>query len=57
MDKDTLEASRELVHGVGIMVQEYLFDFPKYRDKYDMIEALDDAIQEIESWKKEGKNE
>jgi len=53
MDKQTLEASWGLVYGVAEMVRDYLFNgHNAHRGKIDMIEAIDDAINELESWKK-----
>ncbi len=53
MNKDTLQSSWDLVYGVAKEVKEYLFeDLSKWRDERDMLESIDSAIQELESWKK-----
>jgi len=54
MDKDTFHASLGLIMGVADMTGDYLFEGnPSGRADVDMFEAIDDAIQELESWKKE----
>lgn len=52
MDKQTLEASWGLVYGVAEMTRDFLFDNKNAHDKQTTLEAIDDAINELESWKK-----
>ncbi len=53
MDNETFDASWNLIWGVQDMVRDYLFDDnPAQRDKIDMVEAIDSAIQELNSWRK-----
>ncbi|KKM97763.1 hypothetical protein LCGC14_1164730 [marine sediment metagenome] len=52
MDKDTFDASWNLIWGVQDMVRDYLFDDnPAQRHEVVFLEAIDSAIQELESWK------
>ncbi len=53
MDKETFDASWNLIWGVQDMVRDYLFDDnPAQRHEVVFLDAIDSAIQELESWKK-----
>jgi hypothetical protein len=58
MDKETFNASLELVTGVGDDVRFFLYgeEDKGFKDTFEILEEINDAISELESWKKVIKN-
>ncbi len=53
LSKETFKDSHNLVVGVLSMVEDYIILEEQYYDEYAMVDAVDDAIKELEMWKKE----
>ena len=51
MEIETFEGSWYLIEGVMDSTKEWLFHTKEWREKYQIIEMIDEAIKELESWK------